>query len=100
MATPSPNPSRSITSPLMSGRQEKVTGTYRWACRARTPASVPNASRPETVRWDYPPLARRYHHADNGGGVAGNVSEIPGLRVFYRLGGDNLLRFSALVFWI
>jgi hypothetical protein len=32
--------------------------------------------------------------------VAGNVSEIPGLRVFYRLGGDNLLRFSALVFWI
>jgi hypothetical protein len=31
--------------------------------------------------------------------VAGNVSEIPGLRVFYRLGGDNLLRFSALVFW-
>jgi hypothetical protein len=32
--------------------------------------------------------------------VTSSVSEIPGLRIFYRLGGDNLLRFSALVFWI
>jgi hypothetical protein len=32
--------------------------------------------------------------------VAGSVSEIPGLRVLYRLGGENLLRFSAVVFWI
>ena len=32
--------------------------------------------------------------------MAGNVSEIPGLRILYRLGANNLLRFSALVFWI
>ena len=32
--------------------------------------------------------------------MTSSVSDIPGLRIFYRLGGDNLLRFSALVFWI
>ena len=49
---------------------------------------------------DYRAFVRRYHRRDSGGGVAGSVSEIPGLRVLYRLGGGNLLRFSGLVFWI
>jgi Glycosyltransferase family 87 len=36
----------------------------------------------------------------DGGGVDRSVSELPGLRVLHRLGGDNLLRFSAVLFWI
>ena len=32
--------------------------------------------------------------------MVSSISEIPGLRIIYRLGGDNLLRFTALVFWL